>query len=68
MRRLLIDRARRKKAEKHGGEFQRVSIEFGDLAAPSRDEDLLALDAAIERLECINLTKAKLMKLRYFAV
>lgn len=67
MRRLLIDRARRKKTEKHGRDFQRVSIEFGDLSAPTRDDDLLALDAAIERLEAIDCLKAELVKLRYFA-
>ena len=67
MRRLLVEQARRKRARRHGGEFQRVSVDLENLADGSRDEDLLALDLAIERLEAIDDSKAKLVKLRYFA-
>ena len=67
MRRLLIEQARRKRAARHGGHFRRVSIELGDLSGQSRDDDLVTLDSALERLERLDETKAKLVKLRYFA-
>src|SRR4030095_16194159 len=48
MRRILIDRARRKKTERHGGRFQRIDFDFEqfDLAAPSADDQLLAMNEA----------------------
>src|SRR5947209_15114617 len=48
MRRILIDRARRKHARKHGGGQQRQELDA--VAAPQAGEDLLALDAALEKL------------------
>ena len=46
MRRILIENARRKSRHKHGGQNQRV--EFADVAAPTPDERLLALDEALD--------------------
>jgi len=67
MRRILVENARRKKAEIHGGEFQRVDVETAELAARQRDEKLLALDEALAKLEKQDPLKAKLVNLRWFA-
>lgn len=67
MRRILIDKARRKKREKHGGDRDRV--ELPNIAAPALEQadDLLALDAALTRFAQESPDKAELVKLRYFA-
>ncbi len=67
MRRILIDRARRKQTEKHGGNFARVDIESLELAAPDEDEQLLAVHEALDKLALEHPTQAELVKLRYFA-
>jgi RNA polymerase sigma factor (TIGR02999 family) len=67
MRRILVDQARRKQAEIHGGGRVRVDLPE-DLPAPnSWSDDLLALDAALSRLEQHDEQAARLVKLRYFA-
>ncbi len=66
MRRILIDQARRKKALKAGGEFQRVELDVNEIEAPRPGFDLLALDEALQRLEVLDKRKAELVKLRYF--
>jgi RNA polymerase sigma factor (TIGR02999 family) len=67
MRRILVEKARRKKSLKHGGDRQRVS--FDGLEAPfdSPPEDLLALDEALFKLAKSEPGVATLVKLRYFA-
>jgi RNA polymerase sigma factor (TIGR02999 family) len=65
MRHILIDNARRKRAGRYGGDRQRQ--ELGEVAAPERDEELLALDAALEKLAIVDPIKARLVELRYFA-
>src|SRR5262245_35649611 len=67
MRRILVDNARRKRAEKHGGRRERQDLDDIDIAAPSPSEDLLALDEALAKLEASDPAKAQLVKLRYFA-
>jgi RNA polymerase sigma factor (TIGR02999 family) len=67
MRRILIDNARRKRAERHGGGRQRVDILEIDLAAPAPDDELLAVNDALDRLAAVDKPKAELVKLRYFA-
>jgi RNA polymerase sigma factor (TIGR02999 family) len=67
MRRILIDSARRKQSRKHGGGRQRRDLDADALAAPEPNLDLLALDAALERLAQQDPLKAKLVELRYFA-
>jgi RNA polymerase sigma factor (sigma-70 family) len=69
MRRILIDRARRRLSAKHGGDCQTVSLDAIVLpAAPAGvpTEDLLALDEALQLLEAESPEKAQLVKLRYF--
>jgi RNA polymerase sigma factor (TIGR02999 family) len=67
MRRIVIDRARDKRRLKRGGGGQRVDLDLGDLPGISPDEDLLALDDALQRLERDEPIGASLVKLRYFA-
>jgi RNA polymerase sigma factor (TIGR02999 family) len=67
MRRILVDNARRKRAEKHGGRLERRGLDEVEIAAPAPSEDLLALDEALARLDAEDPTKAQLVKLRYFA-
>jgi RNA polymerase sigma factor (TIGR02999 family) len=67
MRRILIDRARKRRASRHGGNLVRAdSAELDLAAAANQDELLLALDDALERLRAIDAAKAELVKLRYF--
>ena len=67
MRWILIDRARRKRAQRHGGTFERVSIEGLDLATSESDDQLLALHEALERFAQTHPVQTELVKLRYFA-
>jgi len=67
MRRILVDRARRKAAARHGGELGRLELEPDLAAAPEVREDLLALDEALDRLAIEDPIKAELVKLRFFA-
>jgi RNA polymerase sigma factor (TIGR02999 family) len=67
MRRILVDSARRKKSFKGGGHFERVELDEGQLAAPDRCFDLIALDEALDKLAVLDARKAELVKLRFFA-
>lgn len=67
MRRILVENARRKQSVKHGGDRQRQDLDSDALVAPQPDVDLLALDAALDRLMEADPVKAKLVELRYFA-
>jgi len=67
IRRILIDHARAKHADKRGGDRTRLRIDDHDPAAPGRDVDLLALDEALEELAQINEQQARIVELRYFA-
>ena len=67
MRRILVENARRKKRVKHGAEYVRVDLKESVFSINSRDDDLLALDDALERLAATDEAKAELVKLRYFA-
>ena len=66
MRRILIDRARRKRALRHGGDQQRVDIQEVDLAASTADDQLLAVSEALDKLAAQHQVEAELVKLRYF--
>jgi RNA polymerase sigma factor (TIGR02999 family) len=67
MRHILIDRARRKRTKRHGGEYRRIDFEDFDLAAPGADEQLLAVNEALDKLALEHPVQAELVKLRYFA-
>src|SRR5262245_4867043 len=66
MRRILIDNARRKRTQRHGGKLARADLADLDLPLPLPDEELLALDAALDRLTAFNARAAELVKLCYF--
>jgi RNA polymerase sigma factor (TIGR02999 family) len=66
MRRILIEKARRKRRIKHGGDRRRVALDEAVPATTPRDE-LLALDEALARFAEQEPAKAELVKLRYFA-
>lgn len=69
MRRIMIDRARRKRALKHGGARQRVELEpeIEPAILPLACDDMLGLDEALQKLELKDARKAELVKLRFFA-
>jgi RNA polymerase sigma factor (TIGR02999 family) len=67
MRRILVESARRKQSRKHGGGRQRQDLDADALVAPTPNLDVLALDAALQRLAQQEPLKAKLVELRYFA-
>jgi RNA polymerase sigma factor (TIGR02999 family) len=64
MRRILVDAARRKKAAKHGGDRGREGLD--GVAAPIPDDELLAVDEALDRFVVEHPEKAEVVKLRYF--
>src|SRR6266853_1137992 len=67
MRRILIERARRKATQRHGGGFQRVDLEQIDLPEKASDDLLLRVDTALENLAREDARAAELVKLRFFA-
>ncbi len=67
MRRILIDNARRKRRLKRGGGQEKVDLDDAEPAANGPDDDLIALDEALEKLARIDKVKADLVKLRFFA-
>ncbi|HEX5220921.1 MAG TPA: sigma-70 family RNA polymerase sigma factor [Verrucomicrobiae bacterium] len=66
MRRILVESARRKRRLKHGGEFQRVGIEDIDVPLPMPDDELIALDEALDRLAKVDERAAHVVKLCFF--
>jgi RNA polymerase sigma factor (TIGR02999 family) len=67
MRRILVDQARRKQADKRGGKSRRVSLDAADLAYLPLDDDFLAIDEALTRLAAEDPSAAQLIQFRYFA-
>jgi RNA polymerase sigma factor (TIGR02999 family) len=67
MRRILIERARRRHAVRHGGEYERVQLLDEMLGSPGDDEQLLALNDSLEKFELKHPVQAQVVKLRYFA-
>src|SRR5205085_201795 len=65
MRRILVEKARRKRRLRHGG--GRPRVELTDPPAPAPDENLLALDEALTRLAADDPAAARVVELRYFA-
>ena len=67
MRRILVDRARRRQARRRGAGAEHVQLDDLELAGPSEDDQILAIHEALERFGRIDPAKAELVKLRYFA-
>jgi RNA polymerase sigma factor (TIGR02999 family) len=66
MRRILVDRAREKKAVKRGGDLERVDLDAVELPMPMPDDELLALDEALDRLATVDTRAAGMVKLCFF--
>ena len=66
MRRILVDRAREKQALKRGGHLERVDLEGLELPSPMPDDELLALDEALDRLAAVDTRAAEMVKLCFF--
>jgi len=69
MRRILVDKARRKQRSRHGGELRQQSLNENEpaISSPVDPIDLLALHEALDGLEAASPRRAQLVKLRYFA-
>jgi len=67
MRHILIDRARRKQTRRHGGQFERVDLDEFELAAPSPDDQMLAVNESLDKFALKYPRQAEVVKLRYFA-
>jgi RNA polymerase sigma factor (TIGR02999 family) len=67
MRRILVEQARKKQADKHGGGRLRLDLAPDLAASESRGDDLVALDEALSQLERHDADAARLVQLRYFA-
>jgi RNA polymerase sigma-70 factor (ECF subfamily) len=67
MRRILVDHAKSRRRAKRGGGARAVTLEEAAVLAPQRSEEVLALDAALAKLEAFDARKARLVEMRYFA-
>jgi len=67
MRRILIERARKRQAVRHGGALQRINDDLDQVVVVGDDAQLLGLNEALEKFSSEHPEKAELVKLRYFA-
>jgi RNA polymerase sigma factor (TIGR02999 family) len=67
MRHILVDYAKRKARQKRGGGRRRIPLDETLTFSIGNDEDVLAIDEALERLAAINEMRAKIVELRFFA-
>jgi RNA polymerase sigma factor (TIGR02999 family) len=67
LRDILVEQARRKAALKRGGDRQRLDVHEAELAIQPPEEDVLALEEALQRLEADDPRKGQIVNLRYFA-
>jgi RNA polymerase sigma factor (TIGR02999 family) len=66
MRRILVERARRKAAEKRGGDWQRIDLDKVEIATDADDDTLLLVNEALEKLAKDDAKAAEIAKLRFF--
>jgi RNA polymerase sigma-70 factor, ECF subfamily len=67
IRRILVDHARQRKRQKRGGGAGRVTLDEAVALAPQRDEEILALDEAMEKLGKLDSRQAEVVEMRFFA-
>jgi len=67
MRRILVDHAKTQRRAKRGGGAPTVSLEDVAVVSPERSAELLALDAALDKLQALDPRKARMVEMRYFA-
>ncbi len=66
MRRILVDYARRRSAVKRGGGRPRITLDEAIAVSTQRDEDVLAVDEALEKLKTIDKQQSRIVELRFF--
>ena len=66
MRRIMVDHARERRAQKRGGGAVKVELDDAALVTEKRSEELLALDEALEKLAALDPRKTQIVELRYF--
>lgn len=68
MRRILVDRARKRRRERHGGLLQRAEVDLDNVTVATADSDdtVLAIHEALERLTQVSARKSQIVQLRYF--
>jgi len=66
MRQIVIDQARRRSAQKRGGELRRVDLDSAELPAEGGAEEILALDEALSRLSELDGRMARVVELRFY--
>ena len=66
MRRILVDHARGRQAQKRGGATRKISFEESLVVSPERGEDLVALDGALQALAVVDARKCQVVEMRYF--
>lgn len=66
MRRILVDSIRRKRCTKHGGDLKRVDLDNVELVLPGPEDELIALDEALEKLAAVHERASEVVKLCYF--
>lgn len=67
MRHILVDRARRRLRQRHGGNAKHVDLEEIEIALPAREEILLQLDEAFDELHAASPERAEIVRLRFYA-
>jgi RNA polymerase sigma factor (TIGR02999 family) len=67
MRQILVDHARRRRADKRGGGAMTVSLEDASPAVQTTSVDVLALDEALDALSAIDVQQCRVVELRFFA-
>jgi RNA polymerase sigma factor (TIGR02999 family) len=67
MRRILVEKARRKLRQKRGADVHRQDLDHVEIMAPATPEEVLAVDEALAKLESTNEAASRVVKLRYFA-
>lgn len=66
IRRILVDHARERRAQKRGGDYRRVEIETRELCAGDTNPDLVELDESLKELAELNARQAQIVEMRYF--
>lgn len=66
MRRILVDYARQHKAEKRGGEAEKISLDDAFVFVKSRPNEMIALDEALEELAKVDARRSKVVELKFF--
>jgi RNA polymerase sigma factor (TIGR02999 family) len=67
MRRILVERARRRHSVKHGGEFAKIDLDEAIIVSNEPKQDVLELDELLDQLAVVDAKAAELVKLRFFA-